>query len=96
MSQYADEGRMTSKPYTSGGAYLNRMSDLCDSCAYRPTDRVGERACPYTAGYWAFLDRHRAQLERNPRTTRAVHRLDRLPDLAQLLREEEDRSGRPP
>jgi deoxyribodipyrimidine photolyase-related protein len=96
MSQYADEGRMTSKPYTSGGAYLNRMSDLCDSCAYRPTDRVGERACPYTAGYWAFLDRHRAQLERNPRTTRAVRRLDRLPDLAQLLREEEDRSGRPP
>lgn len=29
MSQYADGGRMTTKPYTSGGAYINRMSDLC-------------------------------------------------------------------
>ncbi|ASY34015.1 cryptochrome/photolyase family protein [Streptomyces sp. CLI2509] len=84
MSQYADGGRMTTKPYTSGGAYVHRMSDLCGPCAYRPTERTGPHACPYTAGYWAFLDRHRARLEHNHRTARAVKGLDRLGDLAEV------------
>ncbi|MFJ5613033.1 cryptochrome/photolyase family protein [Streptomyces sp. NPDC093221] len=85
MSQYADGGLMTTKPYTSGGAYLHRMSDLCGPCAYRPTDRVGDHACPYSTGYWAFLHRHRARLSANHRTARAVQGLDRLKDLPELL-----------
>ncbi|MEV4194643.1 cryptochrome/photolyase family protein, partial [Streptomyces toxytricini] len=96
MSQYADGGRMTTKPYTSGGAYVNRMSDLCGGCAYRPGDRVGERACPYTAGYWAFLHRHRVRLERNPRMAQPVRGLDRLADLEEVLRREGLRGGDPP
>lgn len=96
MSQYADGGRMTTKPYTSGGAYVHRMSDLCGPCAYRPTDRTGDRACPFTAGYWAFLHRHRARLEGNPRMTRAVRGLDRLGDLDALLREQALRRDGPP
>ncbi|MDI5961994.1 cryptochrome/photolyase family protein [Streptomyces sp. SL54] len=96
MSQYADGGRMTSKPYTSGGAYVNRMSDLCGGCAYRPTERTGERACPYTAGYWAFLDRHRDRLEGNPRMARAVKGLDRLKDLRRLLDERAGLDDGPP
>ncbi|MFD4584619.1 cryptochrome/photolyase family protein [Streptomyces sp. NPDC058423] len=91
MSQYADGGLMTTKPYTSGGAYINRMSDLCGGCAYRPADRVGDRACPYTAGYWAFLHRHRERLSHNPRMARPVAGLDRLTDLPELL---EQRRGR--
>lgn len=85
MSQYADDGLMTTKPYTSGGAYINRMSDLCGPCAYRPTHRTGDHACPYTTGYWAFLHRHRTRLAANPRTARAVKGLDRLADLPDLL-----------
>ncbi|MFC4033447.1 cryptochrome/photolyase family protein [Streptomyces polygonati] len=85
MSQYADGGLMTSKPYTSGGAYINKMSDLCGPCAYRPAERTGERACPYTTGYWAFLHRNRARLGGNPRTAQAVRGLDRLTDLPDLL-----------
>lgn len=96
MSQYADGGRMTTKPYTSGGAYVNRMSDLCGPCAYRPTERVGERACPYTAGYWAFLDRHRGRLEHNARMARAVRGLDRLADLDAVRRQERERGDGPP
>lgn len=96
MSQYADGGLITTKPYTSGGAYVDRMSDLCGGCAYRPTLRVGERACPFTAGYWAFLHRHRSRLERNPRMARAVRGLDRLGDLSELLRQEEARGDGPP
>ncbi|MCM2580174.1 cryptochrome/photolyase family protein [Streptomyces meridianus] len=96
MSQYADGGVMTTKPYTSGGAYINRMSDLCGPCAYRPTERVGEHACPYTAGYWAFLHRHRERLAGNHRMVRAVRGLDRLPDLPELLDAQARRGDGPP
>jgi deoxyribodipyrimidine photolyase-related protein len=95
MSQYADGGRMTTKPYTTGGAYIDRMSDLCGPCAYRPGDRTGESACPYTAGYWRFLHRHRDRLSRNHRTAQPVRQLDRLPDLDRLLRQPPDRAAPP-
>ncbi|OEU96478.1 cryptochrome/photolyase family protein [Streptomyces oceani] len=90
MSQYADGGRITTKPYTSGGAYINRMSDLCGPCAYRPGDRTGERACPYTSGYWRFIHRHRNRLARNPRTAQAVRQLSCLSDLRELLEHPRD------
>ncbi|MFG3322468.1 cryptochrome/photolyase family protein [Streptomyces sp. NPDC048171] len=96
MSQYADGGRMTTKPYTSGGAYVHRMSDLCGPCHYRPGDRTGEHACPYTAGYWTFLDRHRERLGHNHRTARPVRQLDRLTDLADVRRQERARGDAPP
>ncbi|MFH9429347.1 cryptochrome/photolyase family protein [Streptomyces sp. NPDC017615] len=96
MSQYADGGRMTTKPYTSGGAYIHRMSDFCGGCAYKPGDRTGERACPYTTGYWSFVHRHRDLLAANNRTSRAVQGLDRLGDLEEVLRTERDRGGTPP
>ncbi|WP_438817658.1 cryptochrome/photolyase family protein [Streptomyces finlayi] len=91
MSQYADGGRMTTKPYTSGGAYIDRMSDFCGSCRYRPTVRVGEEACPFTAGYWNLLHRHRERFERNARMAQAVRGLDRLSDLDALLEQERER-----
>ncbi|WP_327117041.1 cryptochrome/photolyase family protein [Streptomyces sp. NBC_01341] len=96
MSQYADGGLMTTKPYTSGGAYIHRMSDLCGPCAYRPTERTGDRACPYTTGYWAFMDRHRTRLSSNHRTARAVKGLDRLKDLDELLTKAKERGAAPP
>ncbi|MFD3457170.1 cryptochrome/photolyase family protein [Streptomyces sp. NPDC058691] len=96
MSQFADGGLMTTKPYTSGGAYIHRMSDLCDGCAYRPTERTGERACPYTTGYWSFLHRHRTRLAANHRTAQAVRGLDRLGDLPGVLAREAERGDGPP
>ena len=67
MSQYADGGIMASKPYISGAAYINRMSDHCARCAYRPTERTGDTACPFTALYWDFMDRNRETFSRNVR-----------------------------
>ncbi|MEU9235952.1 cryptochrome/photolyase family protein [Streptomyces subrutilus] len=96
MSQYADGGLMTTKPYTSGGAYIHRMSDLCTGCRYRPADRTGDRACPYTVGYWSFLHRHRARLEGNARMTQAVRGLDRLADLPQVVARHHDAGEAPP
>jgi deoxyribodipyrimidine photolyase-related protein len=96
MSQYADGGQITTKPYAGGGAYIDRMSDYCGGCAYRPTVRVGEHACPFTAGYWWFLHRHRAEFAGNQRMAQAVRGLDRLTDLDALVEQEDHRgSGAP-
>lgn len=72
------------------------MSDLCGGCAYRPGDRVGDRACPFTTGYWAFSHRHRALLAGNRRTSRAVQGLDRLGDLEEVLGTDRRWDERPP
>jgi len=96
MSQYADGGLMATKPYVSGGAYIDRMSDFCGSCEYNPKVRVGEKACPYTAGYWNFLHRHRTDLQGNFRMAQALHGLDRLKDLEQLLEQESARGDAAP
>ncbi|MCK2141372.1 cryptochrome/photolyase family protein [Streptomyces albidoflavus] len=96
MSQYADGGRMTTKPYASGGAYLNRMSDYCSPCAYRPDHRTGDRACPYTAGYWTFVHRHHDRLVHNPRTAQAAWGMERLTDLDEVVRQEEARGDGAP
>ena len=96
MSQYADAGRMSTKPYAAGGAYVNRMSDYCGGCAYSPTVRVGEKACPFTAGYWSFLERHRSEFAGNHRMAQAVRGLDRLKDLELLVLQERDRGSAAP
>ncbi|GAB7189352.1 cryptochrome/photolyase family protein [Kineococcus sp. NUM-3379] len=96
ISQHADGGTTATKPYTTGGAYIDRMSDFCGGCRYDPSVRVGPDACPYTAGYWAFLHRHRERLAENPRTRQAVRGLERLPDLGPLLRQEAERGAEPP
>ena len=96
MSQYADGGLMATKPYTSGGAYLNRMSDSCGGCRYRPDVRAGDDACPFTAGYWAFLARNADVLRDNHRMKQPLAGLRRLKDLPDLLAQEERRSDTPP
>lgn len=62
MGTYAAGDLMTTKPYVSGAAYINRMSDYCGSCAFKPNHN-----CPITSLYWAFLDRHYPALKDNPR-----------------------------
>ncbi|MDZ5443741.1 cryptochrome/photolyase family protein [Micromonospora sp. 4G57] len=96
MSQYADLGRMTTKPYVGGGAYINRMSDYCGGCRYDPRKRLGEDACPFTAGYWAFLSRNRDRIPGNARMARTMKQMDRLADLDAVVAQEKRRGSDPP
>jgi deoxyribodipyrimidine photolyase-related protein len=78
MSQFADGGRLASKPYAASGAYINRMSDYCRSCRYDVRQRTGPQACPFNALYWDFIDRHRAKIAGNPRMAQMVRTYDRF------------------
>jgi deoxyribodipyrimidine photolyase-related protein len=91
MSQHADGGMLATKPYSSGGAYVNRMSDHCKGCAFDPKKRLGDDACPFTAGYWAWTHRHQDLLAANHRTARAVAGMRKLGDLDAVLEQESAR-----
>jgi len=81
MSQYADGGRMATKPYASGGAYIDKMSDYCKGCRYDRKKRVGDDACPFTTLYWDFMARHEPTFGRNPRVAQQVRAAFKLSDL---------------
>jgi deoxyribodipyrimidine photolyase-related protein len=67
MALFADGGVMASKPYAASGAYIDRMSDYCDGCAYDPDVKIGKNACPFNILYWDFLMRNEDALKGNPR-----------------------------
>lgn len=80
MSQYADGGVMTSKPYIASGKYIERMSggQYCARCRYRPGLGQGPEACPFTTLYWDFLLRHRERFANHQRIGAQVRNLSRL------------------
>jgi deoxyribodipyrimidine photolyase-related protein len=80
MSQFADAGLLSSKPYAASGAYIDRMSDYCKGCRYDVKQRTGVDACPFNALYWDFLERHRARLEGNPRMAQMYRTYDKFSD----------------
>jgi deoxyribodipyrimidine photolyase-related protein len=67
MSQYADFGSFTSKPYGSSGNYINKMSDYCKGCHYNVKEKIGETACPFNSLYWDFIARHAEGFSKNQR-----------------------------
>ena len=57
MSQYADGGMMTTKPYCSSSAYIRKMSNYGS----------GEWTQIWDALYWYFIYSHRKQFVKNGR-----------------------------
>ena len=78
MSQHADGGRLATKPYAGGGAYINRMSDHCGRCRYDVKQKTGPDACPFNALYWDFLARHERRFRRNRRMVQMYANWDRM------------------
>ena len=68
MSQYADGGLMTTKPYVSGSSYVLRMSDF----------KKGPWCATWDALYWRFIDIHAELFAANPRMALLVKMRDRL------------------
>ncbi|MGD2016755.1 MAG: cryptochrome/photolyase family protein [Planctomycetota bacterium] len=61
---------MTTKPYISGAAYIDRMGDFCGDCAFHP-----KKTCPITRLYWAYFQRHAGALQGNQRVSMPLRSL---------------------
>lgn len=58
MSQYADGGQITTKPYISGANYILKMSDY----------KKGPWVDIWDGLFWRFMDKHQDLFKSNPRT----------------------------
>jgi len=68
MSQYADGGLITTKPYPSGSSYILKMSNF----------RKGPWCTIRDDLYWRFIDRHRDFFAADPRMMVMVTQCERM------------------
>jgi deoxyribodipyrimidine photolyase-related protein len=78
MSQFADGGKIATKPYVSSGSYINKMSNYCANCHYDKNKKTEDDACPFNSLYWNFLDDKREQLGNNYRMGMMYSLLDKM------------------
>jgi deoxyribodipyrimidine photolyase-related protein len=71
MSQYADQGTITTKPYISGSNYILKMSDYSK----------GEWVDIWDGLFWRFIEKHKSLFEKNPRTKVLLNLLDKNYDI---------------
>ena len=86
MGQFADGGKLASKPYAASANYINKMSNYCGNCTFDRTSRHSNNACPFNFFYWDFLDRHRDKLKSLGRMNLVLANLNKIPpeELAQI------------
>ncbi len=68
MSQHADGGLMTTKPYISSSNYIRKMSDFPE----------GEWCKLWDGLYWRFIYHHRDFFKKNPRMKVMINQIDRM------------------
>jgi deoxyribodipyrimidine photolyase-related protein len=73
MSQFADGGFVATKPYVSGGAYLQKMG------SWWPTAQDAKDSI-FTDAYWEFLERHEDVLAGNHRLGLALAQMRKRRD----------------
>jgi deoxyribodipyrimidine photolyase-related protein len=76
MTQFADGGMMTTKPYISGSNYILKMSDWKDSIIPATGNGWTET---WDALFWRFMDVHRDFFLSNPRLGMLVRTFDLSP-----------------
>jgi deoxyribodipyrimidine photolyase-related protein len=69
MSQYADGGLMTTKPYISSSNYIRKMSDF----------KTGPWCDVWDGLFWRFVYKHKKVFAGNPRMKIMAIRADRMP-----------------
>jgi len=69
MSQFADGGLMSTKPYISGSNYLMKMSNY----------KKGEWQVIWDGLFWRFMHIHRSFFLQNPRLGMLINSFDKMP-----------------
>jgi deoxyribodipyrimidine photolyase-related protein len=75
MTQFADGGLMTTKPYISGSNYLLKMSDY----------EKGMWTNVWDGLFWRFLHTHRSFFQKNPRLGMLINTFDKMPEEKQRM-----------
>jgi deoxyribodipyrimidine photolyase-related protein len=73
MSQFADGGLMSTKPYISGSNYLMKMGN------YNP----GQWQNIWDGLFWRFMSKHRGFFQQNPRLGMLIRTFDKMDTLRQ-------------
>ena len=68
MSQFADGGLMSTKPYISGSSYILKMSNY----------KKGEWTIIWDSLFWNFIDKRRDFFIKNPRMRMLVSNFDKM------------------
>jgi len=68
MSQFADGGLMSTKPYISGSSYILKMSDY----------KKGDWSPIWDALFWNFINNHKAFFLKNPRMRMLVSSFEKM------------------
>jgi deoxyribodipyrimidine photolyase-related protein len=69
MSQFADGGLLSTKPYISSSNYLSKMSDF----------GRGDWQHIWDGLFWRFMDKHRKFFGKNPRLSMLIKTFDKMP-----------------
>ncbi len=75
MSQFADGGLMSTKPYISGSNYLNKMSNYPKGNWQKIWDGL----------FWSFLNRHHSFFLQNPRLNMLMKSFDKMDSAKQNM-----------
>lgn len=70
MSQYADGGTMTTKPYVSSSNYVLKMSDF----------EKGDWCSIWDGLFWDFINKHKSAFSKNMRLKQMVNILNKMSD----------------
>lgn len=73
MTQFADGGLMTTKPYISGSNYILKMSD------YKASPDTGSWNEIWDGLFWRFMHVHRSFFQQNPRLGMLLRTFDNMP-----------------
>ncbi len=75
MSQFADGGLITTKPYICSSNYIFKMSNY-------KKPKAGENTWDviWDGLFWRFMDKHRKTLVKNPRLSMLIKTFDKMPD----------------
>ena len=68
MSQYADGGLMSTKPYISGSSYILKMSNY----------GKGGWCAVWDALFWRFIEKHKAVFAKNPRMSMMAVQVNKM------------------
>lgn len=72
MSQYADGGLITTKPYVSSSNYIKKMSD------FKGSSKSGDWCEIWDGLYWNFIDNQRDTFKNNRRMSLMIKQLEKM------------------